>query len=119
MANAQNPSAFVVNGMYKYTFSIFISTLFKKKPIVQVSTVDVVLVTGSSIVIEWAEFQLEQEANCSYDRVVIIEKVDGNINYILIYLLFLIEWILNSAPLHSKTFANVVSLNLSVIISNG
>ena len=94
MANAQTPSAFVVNGMYKYTFSIFISTLFKKKTIVQVSMVDVVLVTGSSIVIEWAEFQLEQEANCSYDRVVIIEKVDGNINYILIYLLFLIEWIL-------------------------
>ena len=42
--------------------------------------VDVILVTGSSIVIEWDAFQLEQEANCSYDRVVIIEKVDRNID---------------------------------------
>ena len=67
--------------MFIHLAFIYVNTLFKRKPIVQVSTVDVVLVTGSSIVIEWDAFQLEQEANCSYDRVVIIEKVDRKIDH--------------------------------------
>ena len=44
-------------------------------PRTHMSKIDFIAYIGSNIIIEWDDFQLESETNCSFDRVIISEQV--------------------------------------------